>query len=206
MRAELPEPRIVHKGAGFLVIDKPAGWATEGGTPDLHAWLKAKNPYAALVHRLDQAASGLLVVSIRKEDNRWLSEAFRDGTADRRYAAVLEGEVAPTTWDRALAPPNGGKALPARTFVEVLAHGEGKTAVICTLDTGRTHQIRLHAAFAGHPILGDRRHGGEAGLRWPRLALHATALSLLTPAGPRSWNSAIPDDLTALWESCTSPR
>lgn len=198
----LPEPRIVHKGGGYLIIDKPAGWATEGGTPDLHAWLKGKNDYAALVHRLDQAASGLLVVSTSKDANGWLSEAFRDGVADRQYAAVLDGELGPTVWDRPLAPPNGGKALPARTRVEVVGHGEGKTAVICTLDTGRTHQIRLHAAFAGHPILGDRRHGGEAGLRWPRLALHAIRLSLPTPAGPRTWTSPIPGDLAALWASC----
>lgn len=193
-------PRIVHKGGGFLVIDKPSGWATEGGTPDLHAWLKAKNPYVGLVHRLDQGASGLLVVSTKREANGWLAAAFRDGTADRRYLAVLDGALpASTTWDRPLAPPSGGKALPARTHVEVLGRGEASTAVVCTLDTGRTHQIRLHASLAGHAILGDRRYGGEAGARAPRLALHAARLTLPTPEGPRTWEVGIPEDLAGLW-------
>jgi len=183
----------------LVVIDKPAGLPSQGargGSDSVHDRLQATEPYVALHHRLDAAASGLLLLSLAKEANAGLAEAFRGHHIQRSYAAVCDGWAETTTW----STPVDGKA--ARTVVRAIGHGEGTTALELHLHTGRKHQLRVQAAMAGHPLWGDRRYGGEIGGRWPRLALHATRLELEHPVtGERlSIASPLPDDLRTLWD------
>lgn len=188
----------------LLVVDKPSGLPTqrtETGEPGLYEALLKTFPGLALHHRLDRGASGLVLFGKHPDANKGLTAAFRDHTIDRTYLAVLDGEVKDVRWEKKL----DGKD--ARTDVRALGRGEGATAAEITLHTGRTHQIRRHAALAGRPILGDRRYGGEAGDRWPRLALHAARLALTHPVtGARLVVEApLPEDLVALWRAAGGP-
>ncbi len=124
-----------------------------------------------------------------------MAELFRTHAIRRRYLAVLSGDLeVAATWDR----PVEGRT--ARTHVTPLARAHGLTLVEAELETGRKHQIRVHAALAGLPVVGDRRYGEEAGRRWPRLALHAFALEANHPATDTalSLQAPVPADLEAL--------
>ena len=181
-----------------MVIDKPAGLPSQparGGSDSVLGRLGAN---ARLPHRLDAAASGLLLVTLHPAATAAVGRAFQERSLKRTYLAVLDGHVeASTTWER----PVGGKS--ARSHVEPLAHGAGCTAVRLTLDTGRKHQLRIHAALAGHAIVGDRRYGDEVAGRWSRLALHAWGLTLTHPItkDTHRWEAALPDELRPLFES-----
>jgi 23S rRNA pseudouridine1911/1915/1917 synthase len=187
----------------LLVVDKPAGLPTQparkGPTDSVYTRLQAREEHVALHHRLDAAASGLLLFALHPDANRGLAEGFRSHAIERTYAAVADGWVETTTW----STPVKGK--PATTVVRAVGHGEGTTALQLHLKTGRKHQLRVHAAMHGHPLLGDRTYGGEVGRRWPRLALHAVRLELDHPVtGVRlSIASPLPDDLRALWDQST---
>jgi 23S rRNA pseudouridine1911/1915/1917 synthase len=159
------------------------------------ARLMARRAYVGLHHRLDTPASGLMVLAVDRRANAGLAEQFAGHTAGRTYAAVLYGNASGGTWVR----PVQGKS--ARTTVEIVGHGAGLSAARLEPHTGRKHQLRIHAALAGTPICGDRRHGGEAGTRWPRLALHATALRIVHPVTGESLqlHAPIPDDLVDIW-------
>lgn len=158
--------------------------------------LQQTRRYVGLHHRLDTAASGLLVCAVHRRANRGLAEAFRTHEVQRAYLAVLDGEAEPGIWDR----PVGG--LAARSTLQMRGTGSGLTAAALTLETGRKHQLRVHAALAGTPICGDRRYGGDAARRWPRLALHAATLALTHPVTgePCAFQAALPPDLCPLWE------
>jgi len=189
---------VRHRDRWLLIVDKPAGLPTQparGGSDSLIGQLEATEDYVALHHRLDAAASGLVLVSTHPDANKALTEAFRSHAIQRTYAAVAEGHVTTTTWT---GPVDGKKA---RTVAQSVGHGEGCTALALHLHTGRKHQLRVHAAMAGHPLWGDRRYGGDAARRWPRLALHASRLELEHPVtGDRlSVASPLPDDLAPLW-------
>lgn len=160
--------------------------------------LESQHAYVGLHHRLDTPASGLMVVAVHRDANSGLSHQFQHRQVHRTYRAVLSGPGHDGLWDR----PVGGR--PARTHVEVVARGAGLSACVLRPETGRKHQLRVHAALAGAPICGDRRHGGEAGYRWPRLALHAAALTLEHPitGEPLMLESPLPQDLAPLWEEC----
>lgn len=184
----------------LLIVDKPAGMPTQGapgGPPDLYATLKATERYLALHHRLDQGASGLVLFVRDVRANAAIAAGFRDHTITRTYRAILDGEVNDAIWER----PLDGKD--ARTEVHAVGHGAGTTAAQIRLHTGRTHQIRRHAAMAGRPVLGDRRYGGEAGGRSPRLALHAWRLALTHPVtgAALTVTAPLPADLVELWRS-----
>lgn len=193
------EPREVWRDRWLLVVDKPVGMPTQGApgaADDLHSFLARKEPYVGLHHRLDQPASGLVLLTLDRDVNEAIARAFRSHSIARTYRAVLEGHAVEGAWER----PVDGQA--ARTDVTVVGRGGGMTAVECTLHTGRTHQIRVHAALAGRPIIGDRRYGGDAGRRWPRLALHAWKLAFEHPisGAPVALTAPIPDDLRDLWK------
>lgn len=182
----------------LLVVDKPHGLATQGtrdGEPDLYGILGADRPYLALHHRLDQPASGLVLLVLDPTVNAAIAAGFREHRIARTYLAVLAGEARDAVWDR----PVEGRS--ARTLVRALGHGEGLSAVQIGLETGRQHQIRQHAAMSGRPVVGDRRYGGDAGRRWPRLALHAAKLGFVHPVSGETIvvESPIPDDLAELW-------
>lgn len=188
----------VFRDRWLVVIDKASGvpsQSTASDEPGIHEALLAEHAYVGLHHRLDQPTSGLLLFSLDPAANQGLAEAFRNHSARRTYLAVLQGHVVATHWTHAL----DGKA--ASTRVLALGNKNGMTAAQLDLDTGRTHQIRRHAALSGHPVIGDRRYGGDAGRAWPRLALHATRLQLEHPVTGQALdlNSPLPTDLQQLW-------
>jgi 23S rRNA pseudouridine1911/1915/1917 synthase len=179
-----PAPELVFVDDHIIVADKPAGLVTaptpESDRGDLLDQLAARHGEVYLVHRLDLPTSGLLVFARTREANKRLGDAFARHDVDREYRAVAVGEVAPQTVDR---PIQGKRAVTTLAVVERLA---GATLVAARLETGRTHQIRIHLAGLGHPVAGDRQHGGDAARtftpRPPRLALHAAVLGFTHPA------------------------
>ena len=191
----------LYRDEWLLVIDKAVGQPTQStqrGERGLYETLRDKYRYVGLHHRLDRAASGVLLFSLDRGVNSFLAEAFRAHTICRRYQAVLFGELGSqmTQWEMPLL----GKK--ASTSVEVLRRGRGLVAVQVELETGRKHQIRQHAAMAGVPVVGDRRYGGEGAHRWPRLALHACEIALQHPKTGEELRvgSPLPESLKALWQ------
>ncbi len=200
--ASAPPPpyTIVHDDGVLLIVDKPFGLPSQaeatGGAAHLYGLLCARFGYVGLHHRLDTPASGLLAFTRHRRANAPLAAAFRAGAVDRQYLAVVVGDPGPSgRWD---APLDGQNA--ATRFVR-WGTRDGLSALLVTLETGRTHQIRRHAADAGHPLAGDRRHGGAAGRLWPRLALHAATLALPHPrtGAPLRFTAPLPADLAALF-------
>jgi len=179
-----PAPGLVFVDDHIIVADKPAGLVTaptpESDRGDLLDQLAARHGEVYLVHRLDLPTSGLLVFARTRDANKQLGDAFARHDVDREYRAVAVGEVAAQTIDR---PIQGKRAVTTLGVVERLA---GATLVSARLETGRTHQIRIHLAGLGHPVAGDRQHGGETSRtftpRPPRLALHAAVLGFTHPA------------------------
>ena len=179
-----PAPELVFVDDHIIVADKPAGLVTaptpESDRGDLLDQLAARHGEVYLVHRLDLPTSGLLVFARTREANKRLGDAFARHDVDREYRAVAIGELAAQTVDR---PIEGRRAV---TAFEVLERLAGATLVAARLETGRTHQIRIHLAGLGHPVAGDRQHGGDAARtftpRPPRLALHAAVLGFTHPA------------------------
>lgn len=189
----------LYRDDDILVVCKPSGLATQAdrnGEPGLYDLLRRDEPAWALHHRLDRPASGLVIFGKSRMANRALTEGFRDHTIERSYVAVLVGDAVSGRWDA----PIEGKS--ARSDVTVLSSANGFTSVRMSLHTGRTHQLRRHAAMAGAPIAGDRRYGGSAARAWPRLALHAATLSLAHPvSGERlTFEAELPEDLAPLWQ------
>lgn len=198
--------RVLFADDDLVIVDKPCGLPSqetrsgEAGVIDL-LW-RAGFAEAALHHRLDQPASGCLALSLSLRANPGLGRTFREHRAERVYHVILAGHLpGATTWER----PLDGKA--ARTHVRPLATASGFTAAEVTLDTGRTHQIRRHAALAGHAVAGDQRHGGDVGRAWSRLALHAARLRLPHPVTgtPIEVAAPLPDDLLPLWRIAGGP-
>jgi len=195
-------PNIVFVDDHVIVADKPAGLVTaptpESDRGDLLDQLARSYGEVFLVHRLDLPTSGLLVFARTREANKRLGAAFARHDVDREYRAVAIGAVAAQTVDR---PIQGKRAVTHFDAKEALA---GATLVSARLETGRTHQIRLHLAGLGHPVAGDHQHGGEASRtfepRAPRLALHAAMLGFTHPAtGERvRFERELPDEL-ATW-------
>jgi 23S rRNA pseudouridine1911/1915/1917 synthase len=171
-------------------------------------------PRLRIVHRLDKETSGLVVFARTALAERELGLQFRKHTVVRRYLAVVPGYLAPQCIKSNLVPdrgdgrrgsttlPNTGKW--ATTHVSVEERLTGYTLLSCRLETGRTHQIRIHLSEAGHPVCGDKVYvkkptGGvfEDNSGAPRLALHATELGFEHPAGGHHlhWAMPLPGDL-----------
>lgn len=181
----------------LLVVNKPAGLlAVPGRGADkqdcLSVRIQQKFPDALTVHRLDMATSGLMVFARSAEMQRWLSQLFRDRLVAKRYTALAAGKVEaagevdlPIAADwpnrpRQMIDPVMGK--PSLTRYRLLAYDAATDVSRLELEpvTGRTHQLRVHMAAFGHPIMGDALYGGHAAAR---LMLHATALSFAHPLG-----------------------
>jgi 23S rRNA pseudouridine1911/1915/1917 synthase len=189
---------IVSKPAG--VLSQPAEGQRPGDTPAFDqqvllslARREGQRPFLRLVHRLDRMTSGAMLFARSPDVLPKLSHAWGSGQVERHYLAVIEGQPASNTFsvDRPIARDrdhrwrfqcdDGGK--PSRTEVEVLATIDDNLAVIgCRLVTGRTHQVRVHLATAGHPVLGDRLYHSKRADLAQRPLLHAIALSLPHPA------------------------
>jgi 23S rRNA pseudouridine1911/1915/1917 synthase len=200
-RGPPPAPAIVHADEHIIVADKPAGLVTaptpESDRGDLLDQLARRYGEVYLVHRIDLPTSGLLVFARTREANLRLGQAFAAHDVDREYRAVAIGALAAQTIDR---PIDGRRAVTRVAPIEALA---GATLARVQIETGRTHQIRIHLAGVGHPIAGDTQHGGERSRtfvpRPPRLALHAAVLGFTHPAtGERvRFTSELPADLAS---------
>ncbi len=215
---------VVHEDAEILVIDKPAGLVVHpgAGNPDhtlmnallAHAPALSNVPRAGIVHRLDKDTSGLLVVAKTIAAQTSLVRQLQDRTMGRTYTALAWGTVraargiidAPIGRDvrsrTRMAVTDRGKA--ARTEYEVLERLPGATLLACKLESGRTHQIRVHLQSIGHPLVGDpvyrRGARSQAIERFERQALHAARLELVHPRTKRSrqWEAPLPEDFRRL--------
>lgn len=223
---------VVHEDVHLLVVDKPAGLVVHpgAGNPDgtlVNALLHrdpalALVPRAGVVHRLDKNTSGLLVVARTLLAHKHLVNALKDRQVGREYLAIINGILsaggridAPVGRHRVrrtrMAISDSGR--PAVTRYRVERRFRGHSLVRLTLESGRTHQIRVHMAHIDHPVVGDPTYGGRlrippaagAGLSealraFKRQALHATRLQLRHPVDDRemSWESPLPADMQSL--------
>jgi 23S rRNA pseudouridine1911/1915/1917 synthase len=226
-RAQRMPLKIVHEDTALIVIDKPAGLVVHpgAGQPDrtlmnallAHAPALAGVPRAGIVHRLDKDTSGLLVVAKTVEAQADLVKQLADRTMRRVYLALVQGDPpasgtidAPVGRDpRArtrMAVTHRGK--PARTTYRVLERFGRAALVECRLETGRTHQIRVHFQHIRHPLVGDTvyRRGTRHGIAFARQALHAAELSLRHPSSgePLTWRSPLPRDFKRLVDELRS--
>jgi 23S rRNA pseudouridine1911/1915/1917 synthase len=221
--------KIVHEDASLIVIDKPAGLVVHpgAGQPDrtllnallAHAPALGGVPRAGIVHRLDKDTSGLLVVAKGVEAQASLVKQLAERTMKRVYLALVQGDPpasgiidAPVGRDARqrtrMAVTHRGK--PARTSYKVLERFGRAALVECRLETGRTHQIRVHFQHIRHPLVGDTvyRRGTRHGIAFPRQALHAAELTLVHPATGEtvSWRAAPPRDFKRLVEQLREER
>jgi len=212
--AALPAYRVVYEDEHIIVVEKPAGLVTaptpesdRGNLLDLLSRRPGGGP-VYLVHRLDMPTSGVLVFARTLAANRALGDRFVAHDVERAYLAVVAG-----TWPEELVRidrPIGGRRAVTHVLARELLAGGAATLVRFGLETGRSHQIRIHATAAGHPVLGDTQHGhdvpraeGERPPRAPRLALHATVIGFVHPATGESvrWESPLPDELAGWVET-----
>lgn len=216
-------PRVVHEDRDILVVDKPAGLLTIGTarqrTRTLHAQLCARVGGARsrdrvfIVHRLDRDASGLLVFARTPEAKLALQEQFRLRVAGRVYLALVHGcvqgdehtyrsNLAENAALKVYSTREPSKGKPAITHVRVRQRSERATLIEARLETGRKHQIRVHLAEAGHPIVGDRRYGPDKPAS-RRLALHAVELRFRHPRTGQEvqFRSALPPGFPPLREA-----
>ncbi len=204
--------RIVECSETVIVIDKPGGLpAVPGRAAGLQDSVagraQAQWADARVVHRLDMATSGLMVMARGAAAQRVLCDAFARRAVDKRYVAVVAGHVTPAPGDgwAEIALPLGADwparprqkvdheaGKPSLTRYRVLAHLDDGSAMPCTRVelqplSGRTHQLRVHLAAIGHPIVGDTLYA-PAAVRalCARLLLHASALAFADPADGRA--------------------
>lgn len=197
-RERLKGVRVVARGSGWIAVDKPSGLLSVPGKGEVGAisvvsWVIEHEPGASgplTVHRLDMDTSGLLLVGLIAETQRALSMQFEARTVGKRYIAVVAGRVeaergifdVPMRLDvpnrpRQIVDHEQGKA--AVTEYRVVSRQADRTRLELVPLTGRTHQLRVHCAHAGHPILGDVLYGDAASS--PRLLLHAAWLAFTDP-------------------------
>ena len=220
---------IVYEDDVLMVINKPAGLVVHPGSGNWrgtllnallhHAAQLGAVPRAGIVHRLDKETSGLLVVAKTLEAQTSLVRQLQKRSVKREYLALVLGCVSVEGWVDApvgrhpvqrtkMAVTVGGKE--ARTHYRVTEKFDGCTLLQCSLETGRTHQIRVHMHSIGHPLVGDPVYGGrpkkvsrETGqliADFPRQALHAQRLELSHPQhGERmTWEASLPEDMNRL--------
>lgn len=215
---------VIFEDDTLLVIDKPAGLVVHPGSGNPggtllnallhHAPALADLPRAGIVHRLDKDTSGLLVVAKTVMAQADLVSQLQARTVSRHYYALVHGRVErggvvdapvgrhPTQRTRMAVLADG---RPARTHYTVVGRFAAASLLECRLETGRTHQIRVHMAHLGHPLVGDpvygirRKLAGVAGA-FPRQALHAFRLGLQHPesGAEMHWEIPLPDDFAAL--------
>lgn len=237
--------RVVAEGADWIVVDKPAGLLTHPTRPDgaptlwdglraLLAYELANRGQLSIITRLDRETSGLVLLALTPERARAFGLAMQRGEIGKEYAAIVrgwpewdaltidgpiirQGEVRESpVWLRRCVEARGAAALTEVAVVRRFERAEGKFALLRARPrTGRTHQIRVHLAQAGYPLVGDKIYGGREGgaylefietgwtpqlaaeLLLPRHALHATVLEFCDREGVRRTECGLPPDLGA---------
>jgi len=211
--------RIVYEDADLLVVDKPAGMTVHPAPGhSRHTLVNALLAHCGdlsgiggvlrpgIVHRLDKDTSGLLLVAKNDRAHADLSRQLKEHTVEKRYLALVRGRVEQTEGviegavgrdprnRKRMAVVEGGR--PARTAYRVREYVDGMTLVEVAPSTGRTHQIRVHLAAAGHPVVGDALYGKPSALVG-RQFLHAYRLVFRHPVGGRvvALETPLPEDL-----------
>ncbi len=191
--------QLIHAGESLLVVNKPAGLLAVPGRGEdkqdcLALRVQQKFADALVVHRLDMSTSGLMLFARDSEMQRTLSRLFRERLVEKRYVAVVAGKldaggeinlpVAADWPNRPLRKIDHATGKPALTRYRLVAYDPAADCSRVELEpvTGRTHQLRLHMASIGHPILGDELYG-KAACRTARLLLHASRLDFAHPHG-----------------------
>ncbi|CAK0756217.1 23S rRNA pseudouridine(955/2504/2580) synthase [Gammaproteobacteria bacterium] len=235
---ELVRGRIIHEDDDLLVLNKPAGLAVHGGSGlrfgaiEVLRALRPEDPHLELVHRLDRDTSGLLMIAKRRSALRRLHALLREGAVEKRYLVLVKGiwqggkknvdapllknhlqsgermvrvdatgKAAVTRFTPLSDPPpqGGGRAYPGASLLEAL------------LVTGRTHQIRVHATYVGHPVAGDEKYGDPEFNRvvrsWGihRLFLHAHRLKLEDEGRVLSLEAPLDETLQTVITALLSP-
>lgn len=224
-------PKVVFEDKEILVLDKPSGWitnfaSTTKGQPVVQSWLAKNFKYPlignrrardGIVHRLDKETSGILLIAKTLKSFESLQKQFKNREVRKAYLALVHGKLEPKQgevkatvgrlpWrrDRFGVLPGGRDS---ETKYNVINYYNDNNDCIFTLvgfhpKTGRTHQIRIHAKYLGHPIIGDDFYAGRKTARadrsWcPRLALHAAKISFADPANGKmlEFESPLPKDL-----------
>ena len=247
---------IVYEDDDVIVVNKQAGLVVHPGHGNYTGTLlnglayyfeqtgqlkKVENGFGYLVHRIDKDTSGLLLVTKNEMAQTMLAKQFFDHSVERSYVALVWGDM---EMDEGVIEGHIGRSLKDRRVMTVFPDGEyGKAAVShykvlqrfgyltmveCKLETGRTHQIRAHFKYIGHPLFNDARYGGDQILKGttftkykqfvlnsfkilPRQALHAKSLGFIHPGSNKNvfFDSALPPDMKAAidkWEKYTSNR
>jgi 23S rRNA pseudouridine1911/1915/1917 synthase len=221
--------RVLYEDEHILIVDKPAGVLTQP-TPQrerdtlleragryLSRSRGVKRPYVGIVHRIDRNTSGVVLLVCSHRSLRPFQSLFRTHSIERSYIAVVEGVVEPEsgTIDRPLVVDRGdgrrgssrhaGEGSRAITHYDLIERFGGTAAqLLCRLETGRTHQIRIHLAEAGHPVVGEPVYRSKTSppfpMPFPRQALHARALGFVHAVTGEaiSVEAPLPDDLTDL--------
>jgi 23S rRNA pseudouridine1911/1915/1917 synthase len=225
-----PEPAlalpVLHADASVAVVDKPGGMPAHALDPRQRgtaaAFVLARWPETAtvgdalapgLIHRLDGGTSGVLVIARTAESFATLRRALAARTIEKRYLAIVAGTAEDTRIDtplahdtrdrrRMIAARPNDRSWPAETEIRVLTAGRTRSLVAVTMRTGVTHQIRVHLAQAGHPVINDLLYDGPRAEELPegRHALHASGITLTHPADGTvlTVESPLPADLKTL--------
>lgn len=227
-------PVVLYEDADIIVVNKPVGLvvhpAAGHGTGTLVNGLLVRYPELAgvgqparpgIVHRLDAGTSGLMVVARTQAAYDALVDALSDHDVEREYVAlawghfdsksgVIDADIGRDPRDPLkMAVVRDGKW--ARTHFEVIeefSEPADLSLVKCSLETGRTHQIRVHLSAVGHPVVGDSTYGGSrSSLKSPRPLLHAARLAFVHPvtAQQMQFEAPVPDDMSTVIASCSAP-
>jgi len=223
------EAAILHEDRDFLVIDKPAGVASHGGSGISFGaieLLRAARPKDTLelAHRLDRDTSGVLVLARRRSALTSLQKEIREGRVEKRYLSLLAGAFSQQRFtvdaplrkfvlqggERMVRVDDEGKASRSR-FSQVERYALATLAEIA-IETGRTHQIRVHAAHAGHPVAGDEKYGEkefnrkmrEFGLK--RLFLHAARFEFSIGERSYAFSAPLPAELKQVLDALGANR
>lgn len=216
VKLQVVKPEIIFEDASLIVLDKPAGWITNSASttsnqPVVQDWLAKNFQFSifkfpelrnGIVHRLDKETSGLLLIAKTKDAFENLQSQFKERKVQKKYTALVHGEVEPKEgkieisvgrlpWrrDRFGVLPGGREAETryrvVSNFQFSISH-EKFTLIELEPKTGRTHQIRIHAKYLGHPLVSDEFYAGRKTARkdrkWcPRLFLHASEISFIHP-------------------------
>ena len=209
-------PEIIFEDDHLLVLNKPAGLVVHEGSgvtgPTLVDWIiqhfptNSKLERNGLVHRLDKDTSGIILIA--KDDTwfKYLKDQFKRHQITKTYVALVGGKLTPNTGTIQIpiardtlhrtkyrADKNG---RPSTTTYQVIKSGKDWTLLEASPKTGRTHQIRVHFAAIGHPIIGDAVYGKRSS-QLPRQFLHAARIAFIDPAGEsRIFEAPLPVDLT----------
>ena len=211
------DPKIIYEDGDIIVLDKPSGLQV---VPDRHAeratleqWLKARCGEIYIVHRIDRETSGVLVAAKTQKTFEFLKKQFQNREVKKTYRAFVYDELKDERGiiERPIGSARGGlgprsakkpygTVRDAVTAWRRIKAGGGVTYVEVFPKTGRTHQIRVHFAAVGHPILCDPLYASTraAQLGFGRLALHALSLSFLHPSGKTlTFTAPLPPDFLA---------